>query len=133
MVVTVNSCRAQLCAYLVELVAELSHLVGAVLVTGNDLVNRVYYYSLVVPVLGTSDQLGSQFIHGDGSASQIPDIDVPEASGRDSRGIVDILEPVQTGRPVELQIDVKHSALHTVPAVPLTAFCDRYTEFYEVK
>ena len=55
-VVAVDHGTAQLRADLVELVAKMRHLIGAVLVAGDDLVNGVDDDSDVLLFLGTADQ-----------------------------------------------------------------------------
>ena len=92
----VNRSSPQLRTYLVKLVAEFRHLVCGVFITGDDLVDRVNDNCFVMPVLGPSDQLWSQLIHGQAPSPEVPYINVTNAVWACSQGIVDIPEAVQT-------------------------------------
>ena len=60
---TVNHRTAQLGTNLIELIAEVGHLIGAVLVAGNDLVDRVNDDRCVVLLFCSADQLRSKLVH----------------------------------------------------------------------
>ena len=85
----------QLRTNLVELVAEIRHLVSTVLITGDDLVYRVDDDNVVIFLFRAPDQFRRQFVHGYGLASQVPDINVSEVLCGDPERFVDILEAVQ--------------------------------------
>ena len=104
----------QCAAHKVKLVAELGHLVGAVLVAGDYLINGVQHHGHVALFLGPADELGGQLVHGHGRAAQVPYVDVGKVLRRKAEGGVHVPEAVQAGRPVQLQIDVQHLALRTI-------------------
>ena len=118
----------------VELVAELCHLVGRVLVAGDDLINGVEDHGGVAFFLGPADELWGQLVHGHGRAAQIPDVDVPQVLRGQIEGGVHVLEAVQAGGPVQLQIDVQYLALCAgEPAQPRPAFGDGDAQLDEGK
>ena len=101
----------QCAAHKVKLVAELGHLVGAVLVAGDHLINGVQHHGHVALFLGPADELGGQLVHGHGRTAQVPDVNVFQVLRRQAHGGVHILEAVQAGGPIQLQIDVQYLAL----------------------
>lgn len=98
-VVAVDHGTVQRTADKVELVAELCHLVGAVLVTGDDLVDGVEDDGGVTLFPGPADELGGQLVHGDGSTAQVPDVNVPQVLRGQAEGSIHILEAVPGRRP----------------------------------
>ena len=112
-VVAVDHRTAQLGAHLVELVAKMRHLIGAVLVAGDDLVDGVEDDGGVAFLTRPADELGGQLVHGDGSTAQVPDVNVPQVLRGQAEGSIHILEAVQAGGPVQLEVDVQHFALGT--------------------
>ena len=124
----------QRAAHKVELVAELCHLVGRVLVTGDDLINGVEDHGGVAFFLGPADELWGQLVHGHGRAAQIPDVDVSQVLRGQAEGGVHVLEAMQAGGPVQLQIDVQYLALCAgETAQPRPAFGDGDAQFDEGK
>ena len=122
--VTVDDGAVQLGADLVELVAEVGHLVGAVFVACDDLINRVDDDGRVVLLGCPADELRRQLVHGDGFAAQLPDVDVGNVVGWPSQGVVYVFKAVQTARPVQFQVDVQDAPLGAVPVEPLPSFGD---------
>ena len=110
-VMAVDHGAVQCAAHKVKLVAELGHLVGAVLVAGDYLINGVQHHGHVALFLGPADELGGQLVHGHGRTAQVPDVNVFQVLRRQAHGGVHILEAVQAGGPIQLQIDVQHLAL----------------------
>ena len=80
MVMAIDCSGLKLRADLVKLIAEPGHLVSAVLVAGDDLVDRVHDDSLVTFIFCPPDQLRGQLVHRDAASSEVPDIDVGNAS-----------------------------------------------------
>ncbi len=66
-VMAVDHGAVQRAAHKVKLVAELGHLVGAVLVAGDYLINGVQHHGHVALFLGPADELGGQLVHGHGT------------------------------------------------------------------
>ena len=124
MVVTVDGRAAEFGAHLVKLVAEVRHLIGGVLVAGDDLVNRVDNDRDVVLLDGSANQLGREPVHRHGLAAQIPDVDVAEVLRLPAEAAVHVPKTVQAGGAVKLEVDVQHSALCTVEAEPAFALGD---------
>ena len=125
MVVTVDGRAAEFGAHLVKLVAEVRHLVGGVLVAGDDLVDRVDDDRDVVLLDGSANQLGREPVHRHGLAAQVPDVDVAQVLRLPAEAAVHVPEAVQAGSAVKLEVDVQHSALCTVEAEPAFALGDR--------
>ena len=124
----------QRAAHKVELVAELCHLVGRVLIAGDDLINGVENHGGVAFFLGPADELWGQLVHGHGRAAQVPDVDASQVLRGQAEGGVHVLEAVQAGGPVQLQIDVQYLALCAgEPAQPGRAFGDSDAQFDEGK
>ena len=92
--VAVNDRTAQLGTYLIKLIAEFRHLVGTVLVAGDDLVNRVNDDCDIVLFHGPTYQLGCQLIHRDGAATEVPNVDAPQVLRGVSQGLVYVPETV---------------------------------------
>ena len=114
MVVAVDDGTFQLPADQVELVAELGHLISAVLIAGDDFVDGVQHHSQI-PLFGRpADQPRGKLVHRHRGTAQVPHVDAAHVIGRIPQGIVHILETVQTGCPVQLQVDVQHLALGAV-------------------
>ena len=105
-VVAVDHRTAQLGAHLVELVAEMCHLVGTVLVAGDDLVNGVDDDGNVLLFLGSPDKLRGKPVHGFCHAAEIPDVNATEIRRRQFHCLIHVPEPVQAARPIQFQIDV---------------------------
>lgn len=82
MMMAVDDGAVQLGANLVELVAEMGHLVGAVFVTSDDLINGVDDDSRVILLRGPADELRRQLVHRDGFAPQFPNVDIGDVVGR---------------------------------------------------
>ena len=112
----------------VELVAEPRHLFRAVLVAGNDLVDRVDNNGRIIPFLGPPDEFRRQLVHRYGLASQVPDINVLQGRRPHPDGFVDVTEPMQAAGPVQLQVDVHHTAFCTFSAEPRKALRDCNTQ-----
>ena len=130
----VDHSAVQRAAHKVELVAELCHLVGRVLIAGDDLINGVEDHGGVAFFLGPADELWGQLVHGHGRAAQVPDVDVSQVLRGQAEGGVHVLEAVQAGGPVQLQIDVQYLALCAgEPAQPRPAFGDGDAQFDEGK
>ncbi|MNC07292.1 hypothetical protein D3C75_548350 [compost metagenome] len=98
----VNDAGAELRRDLVELVREVGHLVGAILVAGEHLVNRIDNNGNVVLLGRPPDQLRRQLIHWHRLAPQVPDIDITDMPAGEAQGCIHILETVQAARPVKL-------------------------------
>lgn len=111
MVMAVNHGAFQLFRYFVKLVAEMSHLVSTVLITGDDLVNRVDDHRRVILLGRPADKLRRQLVHGDSLPSKIPYVDISQILRREGKRFIHIPETMQAGRPVQFQIAVKHIAL----------------------
>ena len=118
MVVAVNDSRAEFRADLVKLVAESGHLVSAVFVAGDDLVDRVDDDSDVILLQRAADQLRRELVHRYGMTAQIPDINVSDAPRLPAHRLVDVAEAVQAARTVKLKIDIQNSALAALPIQP---------------
>ena len=118
-VVAVDHRTAQLGAHLVELVAEMGHLVGTVLVAGDDLVNGVDDDGDVLLFLGSPDKLRGKPVHRFRHAAEIPDVNAPEIRRRQFHCLIHVPKPVQAARPIQFQIDVQHTPPGTLPAQPL--------------
>ena len=114
----------QLCADTVELVAELRHLVRAVLIAGYNLVNRVNNNRDVVLLGSAPDKLWRQLVHWHRLAAQVPDINVLQVRRYQVEGRVNIFKTMQAARPVKLQVDIQYFALGAVESYPLAAFGD---------
>ena len=69
MVMAVDHGHAQLRADLIELITEIGHLVCTVLITCDDLVDRIDDDGNVILLGSPADEHGRQFIHGPGLAS----------------------------------------------------------------
>ena len=123
--VTVDDRAAQLIAHFVELITKVGHLICAVLIARDDLVDRVDHDRDIVFLGRTPDQLRRQLIHRYGIPSQVPYIDVVEVLRWDLHGFIHIFESMQTGRSVQLQVDIHDTSLGTLPRQPLPALCDR--------
>src|SRR5699024_463878 len=91
----------------VKLVAEARHLVGAVLVAGNDFVDGVDDDGDVIPLGGAADEARGEFVHGHGLAAQVPDVEVAQIRRFHAQRRVDVVDAVQTTGPVQFQIDVE--------------------------
>ena len=125
-VMAVDNCSVQLRTNLVELVAEIRHLVRTVLIAGDDLIDRVDDDNVVVLLFRAPDQLRSEFVHRYRFASQVPDINVSEVLCGDSERFVDILEAVQAACAVQLKIDVQDLALSAFETQPACSFSHCY-------
>ena len=106
----VNDSAVQLGSDLVELVAEMRHLIGAVFIAGDDLVDRIDDDRRVILLLRPADQLGRQLIHGDRLSSQVPDVDIFQMVGTDAQRCVHIVEAMKAARPVQFEIAVEYIA-----------------------
>ena len=124
MVVAVDGRAAELGAHLVKLVAEVRHLIGGVLVAGDDLVNGVDDDRDVVLLDRSANEFRREPVHRHGLAAQVPDVDVAEVLRLPAETAVHILKTVQAGSAVKLEVDVQHSALCTVKAEPAFALRD---------
>ena len=110
-VVAVDDGAAQLTADQIELVAKLGHLVSAVLVAGDDFINRVQYHRNVALLGGPADEPRGQLVHRHRRAAQVPHIDAAHVVRGIAQCRVHILEAVQAAGAVEFQVDVHHLAL----------------------
>lgn len=122
---------AKLRADLVELVAEVRHLVGGILVAGYDLVDRVDDYRKVISLCGAAYQLRRELVHRHGLAAQVPDVDIPEVLRLPAERVVDVSKSVLAGSLVQLQIDVQNTSLGDFPAEPLAPLRDSRTQLYQ--
>ena len=77
----VDYSAAQVCTNLVKLIAKIGHLVRAVLVAGDDFVDRINDDGNVIFLGSPANQLGRQLVHGHGLAAQVPDIYVGNIFG----------------------------------------------------
>ena len=68
MVVTVDHGYAQFRANLIELITEVRHLIRAVLITCNDLIDRIDDNGYVILLGSPADEHRGQFIHRPGLA-----------------------------------------------------------------
>ena len=93
--VAVDHGTAELCADLVKLVAEVRHLIGAVLVARDDLVYRVDHYCYVVLFLRSAYELWCKLIHWHTASSQVPDVYFAEVVGLDLHRCVHVFKTVQ--------------------------------------
>ena len=114
--VAVDDGTAQLGTDLIKLVAEGGHLVGAVLIAGDDLIDGVDDDGNVALLRRSTDEFRRQLVHGDGVATQVPN--GYAVLGRRSHGLSHVPEPVQAGRPVQLQIDIHDLALSAFESHP---------------
>ena len=108
MVVADDNARAEFPAHEVELIAEERHLIGVVLVAGDDLVNGVDHHGNEPLLRRAADELRGELVHRHGAAAQIPYFNVGQPAGRPPLRLVNVTEAVQTACPVELEIDVEH-------------------------
>ena len=127
---TVDHGTAQLCTHFIELVTEVRHLIGTVLITSNDLINRVYNDRYIILLCCPSDQLGGKLIHRYRLSSKVPDINILQVVWDIAKGLIYIFKTVKTARPVKLQVHVHHTSLRTMPLQPLLALCYSDTQFY---
>ena len=78
MVMAVYNRTAKFRAHLIKLIAEMRHLICAVLVTGNNLINRVYDNGDIVLLARTADKFRCELVHRHTVSTQIPDVYIPE-------------------------------------------------------
>ena len=109
-VVAVDHGAVQFRADAVKLIAEGRHLVRAVFVAGDHLIDGIDDYGGIAFFLGPSDQLRRQLVHGAAAPAQVPDVDCVRVPGRNAQGFVHVLEAVQAGGPVQFQVHVQHAA-----------------------
>ena len=129
MVVAIDHCTAKLCTHLVKLVTEVRHLVRTVLISCDDLIDRVNDDGNIVLFCSPPDQFWCQLIHRDRLTSQIPDIDVLQVLWLFyTHSCIHIFETVQTACPVKFQVDIQHFSLCTVPFQPLLPLCNRHAQ-----
>ena len=100
-VVAVDHRTAQLGAHLVELVAEMCHLVGTVLVAGDDLVNGVDDDGNEVLLFRPTNQFRCKFVHRFGYATQMPHFNIPNIDRRYLQSSINIMDSVVTGSLVQ--------------------------------
>lgn len=98
-------------ADLVELVAEVGHLLRAVFIARNDLVDRVDDDRQIPLVPRPADELRSELVHREALPAQVPDVDIPDVRRRDLHRGVYVPEAVETARPVQLQIHIEYAPL----------------------
>ena len=122
--VAVDHRTPEVCRDPVELVAEFCHFGRAVLIAGDNLVDRVDHNSGIIVVLCPPEQFGHELVHGDRFSPQVPDINVFQMMRRNLQCRVNIAEPVQAARPVKLQVDVQDPAALTLPSKPWDPFGD---------
>ena len=84
-------------------------------------------------VFGAADQLWCKLVHGDSLSAEVPDIDVLKIVRTHAKRRINVLEAVQAACPVQLQIDIQHSAPRTLESKPVCALCNRDGEFYQGK
>ena len=94
--------HAQLCTHLIKLVAEVRHLVRAVLVTSDDLIDRINNNSNIILFSRPPDQHGRQFIHRPGLSTQVPDIYILKVLWIPAQRLIHITETMQAAGPVQL-------------------------------
>ena len=126
-VMAIDNRHTQFCTDLVKLVAEVGHLVRAVLVAGDDFINGVNHNGYVVLLGGPAYEHRSQFVHRPGLTTQVPDINVFKVVRFPSESLVHIPETVQTAGPIQLQIHIQDSPLGALPSQPLPALRNGYT------
>ena len=127
---TVDHGAAKLCTHFIELVTEVRHLIGTVLITSNDLINRVYNDRYIILLCCPSNQLWCKLIHRYRLSSKVPDINILQVVWDIAKGLIYIFKTVKTARPVKLQVHVHHTSLRTMPLQPLFALCYSDTQFY---
>ena len=124
MVVRVDHGAPQTGRDLVELVAERRHLLGAVFVPRQHLVNGVDDDGRIPPAMGAPDQFRGEPVHGDRMPAKVPDVDRRNGLRQPAEGGIDVPEPVDAGWPVQLQIDVQDRPLPAAPPQPLPTLRD---------
>ena len=127
----INNSASALGDNLVKLVAELRHLVGRVLVAGNDFIDGVNDGSDESFILYPSNQFPCQLIHRLRLAAQVPYLYVADIFGRNAQGFIYILEPVEAARPVQFQIHICNFPLGAAEPQPLLIFCYGNSQFDE--
>ena len=128
MVVAVDYGAPDLLGDLVELVAEGGHLVGAVLVSRDDLVDRVDDNGDGSRLECAADERGRKPVHRHGAPSQVPDVDVPDVLGSIAERPVHVLEAMEAARGIKLQVDVEHPPLRASPAEPRLSLGERHAQ-----
>ena len=108
--VTVNDSAAKLRADLVELVAEMSHLVGAVFITRDDFVDGVNNNGHVIRFLRPGNDFWCQLVHRDRLATKVPDFYVVVCIVPDAQGLPNHVKAVKAGWLINFKIDVKNLA-----------------------
>ena len=124
MMVAVDDGAAELVAHLVKLIAEARHLLGAVLVAGEHLVDRVDDHGDKALFGSAADQHRRELVHRYRPTAQVPDINASDVVGRLTERLVHVDKAVITACLVKFQVDIHHLALRAVPTEPRLAFRD---------
>ena len=130
---TINDRAIKLRCDTVELIAKMSHLFSTVLISCNDLVNRVDDNRRVLLFNGSTNEFWSEFIHGQRFSSKIPYIDIRKAAGFPTKLRVHIFKSMQARGGVKLQIHIQDSSLGAIPIQPFAAFGNGDNKFYKGK
>ena len=125
MMVAVDNRAAEFRTNFVKLIAEPCHLVGAVFVARDDLVNRVDDNGNVILLCRPANELRREFIHWNGLAAQVPHINVAGVLRLPAEACINVLQTVQARGAVEFQIDIHDFSLRTVEAEPAFPLGDR--------
>ena len=118
----VDDRASQLAADVVELIPEVRHIAGSILVARDDLVNRVDDDRLKMHVLTPPDDDLCQLIHRERLAPEIPHDEIAGAwMHRHTLCPVDVLQPIYKRLLVDFQIDIEDFPLPASPSQELAA------------
>ena len=131
MMMTVNRRAASFSTDTVKLVAESSHIGGAVFIACNDLVNRVDDDCVQMLIAYTTDQLWHKLIQRNSVPAQVPDDDVINMLTVITERIVYLDKTVHTGGGINLQIDIQYSSFTAGKSQPGFSFCNRRAKLHE--
>ena len=130
-VMAIDHGTAKLRADAVKLIAEMRHLIRAVFIAGNDLVDRVYDNGNVLLLCRPANELRRELVHRDRLAAQVPYIDVVEVFGLPAERRVNVPEAVQAACAVKLEVHIQDLSPRADPAEPPPPFRDRAAELDE--
>ena len=128
---TVDGRTPGLCTDLVELIAEERHIAGAVLIAGDDLINRVDDDGIEMLIAHTAHELRHQLVQRHSLAAQIPQDEVFGTGLANMECVIDIGESVNAAGAVNFQIHIQHTALFAGEAEPFTALGDRNRQLHQ--
>ena len=130
--VAVDDRASQLAADVVELIPEVRHIAGGILIARDDLVNGVDDDRREIHVLTPPDDDLRQLIHRKCLAPEIPHDEIAGAGvHREILCLIDMLQSVDERLPVDFQIDIEHAALHALPAQELPAGGDGKCQLHQ--